>query len=77
MMDQVIHWVRVDGSGLGRPALSGAPPVNSLAVSMIFVILIRELTWDDPSLHEKYAELEQWALEQTLQHVQVCVPLRK
>ncbi|XP_072026630.1 N-acylglucosamine 2-epimerase-like [Amphiura filiformis] len=70
MMDQIVHWIRVDGSGLGRPALSGAPPVNALAVSMTCIYLIKELTWDDPGLYEKYAELEQWSLDQTLAHVQ-------
>ena len=71
MMDQVVHWVRVDGSGLGKPSLSGSPPINGLNVSMIFLILIKELTWDDPSLQEKYAELLQWSIDQTLAHVQV------
>ena len=73
MMDQIVHWVRVDGTGLGRPHFSGAPESQLLAVSMTFLILIKELSWDDPALKEKYAELEQWSLEHTLMHVQVCL----
>ena len=71
MMEQIIHWVRVDDSGLGRPHLSGMPAAEPLSVSMTVLSLIKELSWDDPALHEKYAELEQWSIDHTLMHVQV------
>lgn len=70
MMDQLQHWVMVDDTALGRPRLSGSPPVNSLAVAMIFIILVEELASDDAGLREKYAPLEEWSLKQTLQHIQ-------
>lgn len=71
MMDQLQHWVMVDDTVLGRPRLSGSPAVNTLAVAMIFIILVEELAWDDAELREKYAPLEEWGLKQTMQHIQV------
>ncbi|XP_072178053.1 N-acylglucosamine 2-epimerase-like [Diadema setosum] len=70
MMDQLQHWVMVDDSALGRPQLAGSPPVNSLAVAMIFIILVEELAHDDDALRAKYAPLEEWSLKQSMQHIQ-------
>ncbi|XP_041459512.1 N-acylglucosamine 2-epimerase-like [Lytechinus variegatus] len=70
MMDHLQHWVMVDDTTLGRPRLSGSPPVNTLAAAMIFIILVEELAWDDAELRTKYAPLEEWSLKQTMQHIQ-------
>ncbi|XP_038067868.1 N-acylglucosamine 2-epimerase-like [Patiria miniata] len=70
MLDQLQHWVCVDDTALGRPQLLGAPRVNSLARGMIFLNLLDELTAGDPALQEKYASLEKWSIEQSLQHMQ-------
>ncbi|XP_022081272.1 N-acylglucosamine 2-epimerase-like [Acanthaster planci] len=70
MLDQLQHWVCVDDTGLGRPQLLGAPRVNSLSRGMIFLNLLDELTAGDPALQEKYASLEKWSIEQSLQHMQ-------
>ena len=71
MLDQLQHWVCVDDTGLGCPQLMGAPRVNSLSVAMVFLNLLDEVTVNDVSLQEKYAQLEKWSIEQCLQHMQV------
>ncbi|XP_071784123.1 N-acylglucosamine 2-epimerase-like [Asterias amurensis] len=70
MLDQLQHWVCVDDTGLGCPQLMGAPRVNSLSVAMVFLNLLDEVTVNDVSLQEKYAQLEKWSIEQCLQHMQ-------
>ncbi|KAJ3605406.1 hypothetical protein NHX12_027453 [Muraenolepis orangiensis] len=71
MMDHVIHWVRVDPSELGRTQLSGAEPVNSMAVPMMLLCLVQQLTEErDHDLVEKYRETGNWCVKQILQHIQ-------
>lgn len=76
MMDQLVHWVRVDSSGLGRPQLPGDRPVNSMAVPMMLLCLVDQLTEGRAELAEKYRELGDWCVSQILQHVQVCEACR-
>ena len=72
MMDRVIHWVRVDPSELGRTKLTGDEPVNSMAVPMMLLSLVHQLTEDrEQDLGEKYRETGQWCVKQILQHIQV------
>lgn len=71
-MDLLVHWVRVDSSGLGRPQLPGDCPVNSMAVPMMLLCLVDQLTEGRAELAEKYSELGDWCVSQILQHVQVC-----
>lgn len=71
-MDQLVHWVRVDSSGLDRPQLPGDRPVNSMAVPMMLLCLVDQLTEGRAELAEKYRELGDWCVCQILQHVQVC-----
>lgn len=71
-MDQLVHWVRVDPSGLGRPQLPGDRPVNSMAVPMMLLCLVDQLTEGRAELTEKYTELGEWCVSQIRQHVQVC-----
>lgn len=42
MMDQIVHWVRKDPAGLGRPWLPGAPASESMAVPMVLLSLVKE-----------------------------------
>ncbi|TSL97328.1 N-acylglucosamine 2-epimerase [Bagarius yarrelli] len=70
MMDQLVRWVRVDSSGLGRPQLPGDRPVNSMAVPMMLLCLVDQLTEGRAELAEKYRELGDWCVCQILQHVQ-------
>ncbi|KAG9477922.1 hypothetical protein GDO78_013096 [Eleutherodactylus coqui] len=71
MMDQIVHWVRVDSSGLGRPELPGAEPVNSMAVPMMLLNLVDQLCEDDEEAAMKYSELGSWSVEKILQHLQL------
>lgn len=75
MMDQIIHWVREDSSGLGRPRLPGTPAAESMAVPMMLLNLVEQLGEADEDLAGKYAELGDWCAQRILQHVQVCVCL--
>ncbi|XP_062855332.1 N-acylglucosamine 2-epimerase isoform X2 [Trichomycterus rosablanca] len=70
MMDQLVHWVRNDSSGLGRPKLPGDQPVNSMAVPMMLLCLVDQLTEGRKELKGKYRELGDWCVKQILQHVQ-------
>lgn len=72
MMDLLAHWVRVDSSGLGRPQLPGDRTVNSMAVPMMLLCLVDQLTEGRAELAKKYKELGDWCVSQILQHVQVC-----
>lgn len=71
MMDQLVHWVRIDPSGLGRPQLPGDQPVNSMAVPMMLLCLVDQLTEGRTEVAGKYKDLSSWCVKQILQHVQV------
>lgn len=70
-MDQLIFWVQTDSSGLGRPQLPGDPPVNSMAVPMMLLCLVDQLTEGRTDVAEKYKDLSGWCVERILQHIQV------
>ncbi|XP_040049367.2 N-acylglucosamine 2-epimerase [Gasterosteus aculeatus] len=71
MMEQLIHWVRVDSSGLGRPQLPGDFPTNSMAVPMMLLCLVHQLSEGrGQEVAHKYSELTGWCVQQILQHVQ-------
>lgn len=71
VMDKLVHWVRVDPSGLGRPQLSGDRPVNGMAVPMMLLCLVEQLSEGRAGEAEKYSELGSWCVQQILQHIQV------
>lgn len=71
MMDQIIHWVREDPAGLGRPQLSGALATEPMAVPMMLLSLVEQLGEEDEELTNMYAELGDWCVHRILQHVQV------
>lgn len=72
MMEQLIHWVQVDPAGLGRPQLPGDVPTNSMAVPMMLMCLVQQLTEGrGQEAFQKYRDLGSWCVQQVLQHVQV------
>lgn len=74
MMEQLIYWVRVDSSGLGRPQLPGDVPASSMAVPMMLLCLVQQLTEGrGDEVVQKYRELGRWCVQQILQHVQVWI----
>ncbi|XP_051508824.1 N-acylglucosamine 2-epimerase-like [Myxocyprinus asiaticus] len=70
MMDQLVHWVHIDSSGLVRTRLPGDPPVNSMAVPMMLLCLLDQLTEGRTECAEKYKELSDWCVKQILLHIQ-------
>ena len=73
MMSEIVYYVREDDTNLGRPHLDGAQPTNQMAVPMMILCLILELTKMDVSMATEYEELTVWAIEQTRAHIQVSV----
>lgn len=71
MLDQLVRWVRVDPSGLGRPQMPGDSPVNSMAVPMMLLCLVNQLSEGRPATAQKYSEVGDWSVKQILQHAQV------
>ncbi|KAJ8259989.1 hypothetical protein GJAV_G00175800 [Gymnothorax javanicus] len=70
VMGHLIGWARGDSAGLGRQELPGDPPVNSMAVPMMVLCLVEQLSEGRPQLGEKYRELGAWCVQEILQHVQ-------
>lgn len=71
MMEQLIYWVREDPSGLGRPQLPGDIPSNSMAVPMMLLCLVQQLTEGrGQEVVQKYGDLGSWCVQQILQHIQ-------
>lgn len=72
MMEQLIYWVREDSSGLGRPKLPGDVPTSSMAVPMMLLCLVQQLSEGRPEMAKKYAELGSWCVSEIHHHIQVC-----
>jgi len=56
MMEKILHWTGEGSSELGRPELSGAEPVSSLAVPMCvlsLVTMMKDLGWSRPRLEQE------------------------
>uniref|UniRef100_A0A8C4QWZ2 N-acylglucosamine 2-epimerase n=1 Tax=Eptatretus burgeri TaxID=7764 RepID=A0A8C4QWZ2_EPTBU len=66
LMKHIVHWVRTDSSGLGKPSLSGSVLHSAMAVPMILLCLIEQL---EKSTNKQ--ELGQWCEDQIFLHVQV------
>ncbi|KAI5236185.1 N-Acylglucosamine 2-Epimerase [Manis pentadactyla] len=73
MMDEIMHWVREDPSGLGRSWLSGTPASESMAVPMMLLNLVDQLGEAAEELARSYAELGDWCAQRILQHVQAIL----
>ncbi|XP_061648583.1 N-acylglucosamine 2-epimerase isoform X1 [Phyllopteryx taeniolatus] len=71
MMVQLIFWVQVDPTGLGRPSLPGDTPTNSMAVPMMLMCLVQQLTdGRGQGAVLKYKKLSSWCVQKILEHVQ-------
>lgn len=69
MFRKILHWIRVDDSGLGRPKLPGNKPVETLAVPLSVLNLVHEIESLEPEgLNLK--EVRGWAIEKIKLHVQ-------
>lgn len=69
MLSQVIHWIRVDDSGLGIPKLEGAPPSEELGRPMMLLNVLSEFCGQDERLREKYTADLEWSVQAILRHV--------
>uniref|UniRef100_A0A667ZMP1 N-acylglucosamine 2-epimerase n=1 Tax=Myripristis murdjan TaxID=586833 RepID=A0A667ZMP1_9TELE len=71
MLQQLVHWVRVDPSGLGRLRLPGDVPTSSMAVPMMLLCLVQQLMEGrGQEAEQRHGELGAWCVQQILQHVQ-------
>ena len=75
MMNNIVHWMKVDDSALKRDKLSGQTATNTMAEPMMLFCLIDQLQTMDPSLANEYSELSTWCIQQILVHIQVPIPL--
>ena len=73
MMNNIVHWMRVDDSALARDKLSGQSATNTMAEPMMLSCLIDQLQTMDPSLANEYSELSTWCIQQILVHIQVPI----
>nr|XP_028567880.1 N-acylglucosamine 2-epimerase [Podarcis muralis] len=70
MMEAIVHWVREDPSELGRPLLAGAIPHDSMAVPMMLLNLVDQLSEGDAEAASRFSELGGWSAQRILMHVQ-------
>ncbi|XP_077185812.1 N-acylglucosamine 2-epimerase isoform X2 [Paroedura picta] len=70
MMGAIVHWVREEPSELGCPELSGATPHDSMAVPMMLLNLVDQLSEGDAEAAGRFAELGCWSAQRILLHVQ-------
>lgn len=66
-----MHWVKEDPSELGRPDLTGAVPHDSMAVPMMLLNLVDQLSEEDAETASRFRELGSWSAQRILMHVQV------
>lgn len=71
MMEAIVHWVREDPSELGRPQLMGATSHASMAVPMMLLNLVDQLSEGDAETASRFKELGSWSAQQILTHLQV------
>ena len=69
MLSQVIHWIRVDDSGLGIPKLEGDPPSEELGRPMMLLNVLSEFCGREERLREKHAADLEWSTQAILRHV--------
>lgn len=71
MFLQLLHWVQENDSDLGRVPLPGAPPSSSMAVPMMLLCLVLQLSEArGPQEALKYQSAGRWCVQQILMHVQ-------
>ena len=77
MLSQLIHWIRVDDSGLGVSKLAGAIPSQELGFPMILLNVLNEFCGEDKTLRQKYAEDLEWCVQAILKHVRSSYSVMK
>ncbi|KAM6475781.1 N-acylglucosamine 2-epimerase isoform 1-T2 [Liasis olivaceus] len=70
MMEAIVRWVREDPSELGRPQLAGALPHDSMAVPMMLLNLVDQVSEGDVEVASRFKELDSWSAQRILSHVQ-------
>ncbi|XP_044299388.1 N-acylglucosamine 2-epimerase isoform X2 [Varanus komodoensis] len=70
MMEAIVHWVREDPSELGRPQLAGAVLHDTMAVPMMLLNLVDQLSEGDAETASRFSELGSWSAQRILMHVQ-------
>uniref|UniRef100_A0A6J0TK87 N-acylglucosamine 2-epimerase n=1 Tax=Pogona vitticeps TaxID=103695 RepID=A0A6J0TK87_9SAUR len=70
MMEAIVRWVREDPTELGRPQLAGTIPHDSMAVPMMLLNLVDQLSEGDAEAAARFSELGSWSAQQILMHVQ-------
>lgn len=71
MMEAIMHWVREDPSELGRPQLAGTVPHDSMAIPMMLLNLVDQLSEGDVEVANRFKELDNWSAQRILSHLQV------
>ena len=69
MVSQLLHWIRVDDSGLGVDRLPGAIPSQELGRPMMLLNVLSELCGEDRHLRDKYGKEFEWSIQEILKHV--------
>ncbi|XP_028399316.1 N-acylglucosamine 2-epimerase-like [Dendronephthya gigantea] len=69
VLSSVLHWIHVDDTSLGRPKLTGSPPVNKMSIPMMVICVLNEVC-DDKEMASQYEGELQWAVNEILKHVQ-------
>ncbi|KAM9751766.1 N-acylglucosamine 2-epimerase [Menidia menidia] len=68
MLAQLVLWVKEDPAGLGRPPLAGDVAVSNMAVPMMLLGLVQQLS---EGRDQKHQALAAWCVTQILLHVQL------
>ncbi|ETE67394.1 N-acylglucosamine 2-epimerase [Ophiophagus hannah] len=70
MMEAIVHWVREDPSELGCPQLAGAVSYDSMAIPMMLLNLVDQLSEGDVEVANRFKELDNWSAQRILSHLQ-------
>ena len=73
MLQQLIHWICIDDSGLGGARLAGAPPTRELGRPMMLLNVVSEFCGTDTSLREKYRQQLEWSVDTIQEHVRLTL----
>ena len=69
MLQQLIHWICVDDSGLGGASLAGVPPTSELGRPMMLLNVVSDFCGTDTTLRDKYRQQLEWSVDAIMKHV--------